>query len=87
MVLDVWGPGCVPCMHLAPVIVSLAGKYRGRVKFAELNAAESPKTAHKLRVMGTPTVLFFRPPHVKERVVGFRGELYLRETIDEVLLR
>jgi thioredoxin 1 len=86
VVLDVWGPNCAPCKHLAPIVVTLAGAYQGRVKVAELNAAEAPRAAGKLRVMGTPTVLFFKKHREVERVVGFRGELYLREIIDSELL-
>jgi hypothetical protein len=36
--------------------------------------------------MGTPTVLFFKKGREVERVVGFVGAKYLRETVDEVLL-
>ncbi len=60
VVVDVWSPGCGPCRMLEPIIVDLATAYAGRVKVAELNAAESPRTAARYGVLGTPTVLFFR---------------------------
>jgi thioredoxin-like negative regulator of GroEL len=86
VMLDVWGPGCTPCKHLEPIVVRLAGRYRGRVKVAEMNAAEAPRTAARLGVQGTPTVLFLRRRREVERVVGFRGELYLEEIIESELL-
>ncbi len=86
VVLDIWGPGCGPCQMLEPVIIGLASKYQGRVKVAELNAAESGKAAARLGVMGTPTVLFFKGRREVERIVGFAGERYLREIIDTELL-
>ena len=86
VLLDVWGPGCAPCKQLEPIIVRLATRYQGRVKVAEINAAEAPRTMQKLGVMGTPTVLYFKDGHVVERVVGFRGELYHAQFIDEELL-
>ena len=86
VMLDVWGPGCAPCRQLEPVIVSLAGRYQGKVKVAELNAAEAPRTTQRLSVMGTPTVLYFRGGREVERVVGFRGELYHSEIIETDLL-
>jgi thioredoxin-like negative regulator of GroEL len=76
VMLDVWGPGCTPCQHLEPIVMRLATRYRGRVKVAELNAAENPRTAARLGVRGTPTVLYFRKGQVVERVVGFRGEAW-----------
>jgi thioredoxin-like negative regulator of GroEL len=84
--LDVWGPGCVPCKHLEPIVIRLAGRYRGRVKVAEMNAAEAPRSAARLGVRGTPTVVFLRGRREVERVVGFRGELYLEEIIESELL-
>ena len=86
VLLDIWGPGCAPCKQLEPIIVRLAQRYQGRVKVAEMNAAASPRTMTKLGVKGTPTVLYFKKGAVVERVVGFRGELYHQEIIDEDLL-
>ncbi len=86
VVLDVWSPGCGPCAMMEPIVMSLAGRYQGRVKVAELNAAESGATAARLGVMGTPTVLFFRGRREVERVVGFVGERYLAEVVESELL-
>ena len=86
VVLDVWSPGCAPCRMLEPVVMDLATDYAGRVKVAELNAAEAGRTAARYGVMGTPTVLFFRNGREIERVVGFVGSRYLREIVESELL-
>jgi thioredoxin 1 len=86
VVVDVWSPGCAPCRMLEPVVMDLAAEYAGRVKVAELNAAEAARTAARYGVMGTPTVLFFRKGREVERVVGFVGSRYLREIVDAELL-
>jgi thioredoxin 1 len=86
VVVDFWGPGCGPCQMLEPIIMDLASAYQGRVKVAELNAAEASRTAARFGVMGTPTVLFFRRGREVERVVGFVGERYLREIIETEIL-
>ncbi len=86
VVLDVWSPGCGPCKNMEPIVMSLAGRYQGRVKVAELNAAESQATAARLGVSGTPTVLFFKGHHEVDRVVGFVGERYLADVVDHALL-
>jgi thioredoxin 1 len=86
VVLDVWSPGCAPCRMLEPVVMDLATDYSGRVKVAELNAAEAGRTAARYGVMGTPTVLFFRNGREIERVVGFVGSRYLREIVESELL-
>ncbi len=86
VVLDVWGPSCAPCKRLEPIVVDLATRYGGRVKFGEVNAAANPKLMRKLRVSGTPTLIYFRNGSELERTVGFRGSLFLSQTIDELLL-
>ncbi len=86
VVVDVWSPGCGPCRMLEPIVVDLATAYAGRVKVAELNAADAGRTAARFGVMGTPTVLFFRNGREVDRVVGFVGELYLRDVIEQDLL-
>ena len=86
VVLDVWSPGCGPCRMLEPIVMDLASAYQGRVKVAEMNAAEAMEYTARFGVMGTPTVLFFKKGREVERVTGFVGSRYLRQVIDEELL-
>jgi thioredoxin-like negative regulator of GroEL len=86
VVVDVWSNGCQPCLALVPTMKRLAAKYDGRVKVAQLNVGSGMKTAARLGVRGTPTVLFFRNGGVVERVVGLRGQHYYGEIIEEDLL-
>ena len=84
VVLDVWSPGCPPCQQLEPVMMSLATDYFDRVRVCEMNATSAPRVTSSLRVRGTPTVLYFLGGELVERVTGFRGSLYHRQTIEEV---
>jgi thioredoxin 1 len=86
MVLDVWSPGCGPCAQLEPIVMDLATAYQGRVKVAEMNAAEAREYTARLGVMGTPTVLFFKKGREVHRITGFVGSRYLREVIDTELI-
>ncbi len=86
VLVDVWSDTCAPCKQLEPVIMGIASDYEGRVKVAELHAGKAPQTLARLRVRGTPTVLYFDQGQEVERVVGFRGSLYHREFIDHELL-
>lgn len=86
VLLDVWGPDCAPCRQLESVIIRLARDFHGRVKVCELNAAQSPRVAQRLGVRGTPTVVYFDGRVEVTRVVGFRGDLYHRDIIENDLL-
>lgn len=86
VLLDVWSPMCGPCQQLAPIVRTLAARYEGRVKVADLNARESPQIARELGVEGTPTVIYLRGGREVERTVGFRGQLWHEEVIESELL-
>jgi len=86
VMLDVWGPDCAPCRQMEPVVMRIAGRYQGRVKVAELNAAAAPRTVRRLGVRGTPTLVFYRNRAEIGRVVGYRGEGFLDELFRAELL-
>ncbi len=86
VMLDVWGPSCVHCTRLEPIIVRLAAKYEGKIKVAEMNARSAPMSSGSLGVRGTPTVIYFKDGKIIERVSGFRGELYHMEIIETEFL-
>lgn len=86
VVLDLWSPGCTHCKPLVPIMTDLAKKYKGQVRFAECDISGNPDIARKLRVRGTPTVVYFKNGKEIERVVGFRGSLYHTEIIETEFL-
>jgi thioredoxin len=86
VVLDVWSPGCGPCQMMEPIIMDLASTYQGKVRVAEMNAAEAMEYSARLGVMGTPTVLFLKKGREVHRVTGFVGSRYLREVVEAELL-
>lgn len=80
--VDVWGPNCAPCNQLAPVMQELATRYRGKVKVCELNAAEAPRSAARLGVRGTPTIVAFKNGAEIGRVVGFKPMSFLSQLVE-----
>ena len=83
--VDMWGPGCVPCKMVAPVVDKLAQKYEGKCKFYRMNVAENPKTTARYRVMSIPTLLFFKNGVVVDTVTGAKSESVLAPKVDEIL--
>ncbi|MEG2139995.1 MAG: thioredoxin domain-containing protein [Bilophila sp.] len=69
-VVDLWGPQCGPCLALMPEVEKIAGEYEGRVKFCKLNVAENRRQAINLKVMGVPTILFYKGGELKDRITG-----------------
>ena len=83
VLIDVWSPGCGPCLSLVPTVRRLAGKYKDRVKVCQLDASTNRKSVEKLNVRATPTIIFMKGGQEVERVVGMRGQHYFEEIIEE----
>ena len=62
---------CGPCKMLDPVVKQLAGEWDGKVKVVKIDADANPDIVMKYRVMGIPTLLFFKGGEVQERVTGY----------------
>lgn len=70
VVIDVWGPRCVPCIRLDPYVEELSEKYAETVKVTKIVAPEARKLCATLRVMGLPTFLLFKDGLEVERRTG-----------------
>jgi thioredoxin 1 len=70
VVVDFWGPQCVPCLALMPGIESLAGTYEGRVKLTKVEAPKNRRLCLSLKVLALPTFLFYKNGKEVERLTG-----------------
>jgi thioredoxin 1 len=70
VVIDVWGPKCIPCIRLDPYVETISDEYAGTVKIAKIIAPEARKLCAKLRVMGLPTFLLYKDGTELERRTG-----------------
>lgn len=76
VVLDFWGPQCVPCIQLDPHMEELNEEFAGRVKLAKVIAPENRPLSIRLKVMGLPAFLAFKDG---EEVARISGDLDLRQ--------
>jgi thioredoxin 1 len=70
VLVDVWGPRCIPCVALDPVMDDLAEEYQDRVKVVKIVAPESRKLCASLKVMGLPTMLGYLDGEETDRIGG-----------------
>jgi thioredoxin 1 len=70
VVVDFWGPQCVPCLALMPGIEAIAGKYEGQVKIAKVEAPKNKRLCLSLKVLALPTFLFYKDGKEVERLSG-----------------
>lgn len=85
VVVDFYADWCPPCRKLAPTIKSLAGEYKGRVRFVKVNVDKGPGLAQAFGIRGIPTVILFVNSNPVGRWSGCRPASFYRQQIDAVL--
>jgi len=78
VIVDFYADWCGPCKMMAPVFEEAQAEYEGRALFAKINVDESKEIAIENKVMGIPTLIFFKDGKIAERVTGVidKGALY-----------
>lgn len=59
VLVDVWGPECVPCVALTPHVERLASE-RPELRVVKLEAPKNRRLCIDMKVMGMPSFLLFR---------------------------
>ena len=85
VMVDFWAVWCGPCRIISPVVEELAKEYAGTVKVAKLNTDENPDIASKYKIMGIPTIMFFKGGEKKDQVVGAVPKEQLKSKIETLL--
>ncbi len=85
VMVDFWAVWCGPCRMIAPTIEELAKEYAGKIKVGKLNTDENPEIATKYKIMGIPTVMFFKDGQKVDQVVGAVPKPQLKAKIDSLL--
>ena len=70
VILDFWGPRCVPCIRLEPSILQLSDSMEGHVDFYKVVAPENRMLCVRLQVMSLPTFLAFKNGEEAGRLTG-----------------
>ena len=70
VLVDFWGPRCVPCIQMMPTVEKLEAESGGAVKVVKVNASENREVCRELRVFGLPTYVLMRDGDELERLSG-----------------
>lgn len=86
VVVDFWATWCGPCMALAPVIDELAEQYKEQVIIGKYNCDEESDFSTENRIMGLPTLLFFKDGKAtKIRLSGSQTRANIEKHIEELI--
>ncbi len=83
--VDFWAVWCGPCRVIAPAIEELSKEYAGKVKIMKLNTDENPEIATQYKILGIPTLMFFKDGQKVDQVVGAVPKAQIKEKFDSLL--
>lgn len=82
VMVDFWAVWCGPCRMIAPTVEELAKEYAGKLKVMKLNTDENPDIASRYKIMGIPSIIFFKAGQEADRIVGAVPKPQLKAKID-----
>lgn len=85
VMVDYWAVWCGPCRMIAPTIEELAKEYAGKIKVGKLNTDENADIASRFKIMGIPTIIFFKDGQKVDQIVGAVPKPQLKSKIDALL--
>jgi thioredoxin 1 len=85
VMIDFWAVWCGPCRMIAPTVEELAKEYAGKIKVVKLNTDENPEIASKYKIMGIPTLMFFKAGQKVDQIVGAVPKPQLKAKLDALL--
>ncbi|MDA8157049.1 MAG: thioredoxin [Actinomycetota bacterium] len=85
VMVDFWAAWCGPCRIIAPTVEEIAREYAGKLKVMKLNTDENPDIASKYKIMGIPTLIFFKNGEKVDQVVGAVPKPQLKSKVDTLL--
>lgn len=84
VIVDFYADWCMPCKMIAPILEDIANNNVGKVKVVKLDVDSSEITAATYRIMGIPTVAFFKGGKEAHRIVGVRGKDEFQAVIEKL---
>jgi thioredoxin 1 len=85
VMVDFWAVWCGPCRMIAPTVEELAKEYAEKIKVLKLNTDENPEIASRYKIMGIPSIIFFKNGQEADRIVGAVPKPQLKAKIDSLL--
>ena len=70
VLVDFWAVWCQPCKVIAPVVDSLAEKYKGKLKVGKMDVDQHQAVPQQFGIRSIPTLLLFKGGRVVDTVVG-----------------
>lgn len=81
VLVDFFATWCPPCKMLAPVLEKVAKKVDDNYLIVKVNVDEAEKLAKRFGIMSVPTMVFLYKGEERTRLVGYRQEKDIIDTL------
>ncbi|MGM0602093.1 MAG: thioredoxin TrxA [Bacillota bacterium] len=86
VVVDYWSDSCDRCLEIMPDVKELAEKYSDKAKFAKLNIKGNRRLAIGQKVLGLPSIVFYKDGEKLEHLSGEDLEVEdIEQTLQEMV--
>jgi thioredoxin 1 len=85
VMIDFWAAWCGPCRMISPTVEELSKEYGDKLKVMKLNTDENSEVASRYKIMGIPTIMFFKDGVKLDQIVGVVPKQQLKSKIDSFL--
>lgn len=86
VVVDFSAAWCNPCRLMAPSLEELALENTDRIVFYKVDTDENPALIKKYKIMGIPSLLFFKKGKLELFENGQKSKAKIQNLIDRILL-
>ena len=82
VVVEVWASWCHNCKTLEPIYKASAAELKGKADFYQLKADDNRELTKSLKIMGVPTLLFYRHGVLIAKKPGVRSQKSIGKILD-----
>jgi thioredoxin 1 len=84
VVVEVWASWCHNCKALDPIYKSTAKDFNGEADFYELKVDDNKDLVKSLKILGVPTLLFYKHGVLVAKKPGVRSQKAITRILDSI---
>lgn len=84
--VDWWGPKCEKCLEIMPYLEEISESSSNKMRFCKINVAENRRLAIEHKVLGLPTISFYKAGKKVDEISGDIDRAEIEEKIQKYLI-